>query len=177
MCIPAIAAAIPLLTAGTAAAGGAAAGAATIGGTLSTLGTIASIGGTVLSGIQANSAAKASARAIEQQKVQERTLTSIKDQRARNDFQRQIQQQAAQIGARGFELDSPTAVFLGQTAAEELAFQSQSIRQTGAATQSELTSTQRNIRARGRRALSGAGFSAAGQLLTSAPELFPGLLS
>lgn len=154
---------------------GASAGAATagFGGTLATIGTIASIGGTLAQGAATASAARAQANAIEVQKREEARLNSIQDQRARSEFASQIRNQAATIGARGFSLDSPTAVFLGQTAAKELAFQSQSIRQTGQATQRELTGTQAALRARASNSLFGGVTSAAGQFLSASPRLFP----
>lgn len=164
-----------LFAGGGATAAGATAGAATagFGATLSTLGTLASIGGTLAQGFAARRDARAQIAEIERQKQEERALNAIRDQREREQFASQIRQQAAQIGARGFDLDSPTAVFLGQTAARELAFQSQSIRQTGQATQRELTSTQRALRARGGQAVLRGTLSAAGRFLTAAPDLFP----
>lgn len=159
--------------------GGATAGAASagIGATLANIGTLAAAGGSLLSGFQQASAAEAQARALEVQKREERSLTAIRNQRARDQFQGEIRTQAAQIGARGFSLDSPTAVFLGQTAAQELAFQSQSIRQDGRAVQRELSDSQRALRARARNSRTGGFFSAAGTVLRAGPDLFPELLS
>ncbi|MBW4972079.1 hypothetical protein KZZ08_00520 [Roseovarius mucosus] len=162
---------------GAATAAGATAGAATaaagFGSTLATFGTLASIGGTLLQGRATASAARAQANQIEVQRQEEQRLNAIQDQRVRAEFASQIRDQAAQIGARGFSLDSPTAVFLGQTAAKELAFQSQSVRQAGQATQRELTGTQQALRARARSSVLTGAFSAAGQALTAAPKLFP----
>lgn len=167
--------------AGTATAAGAAAGAtaagAGIGATLQTIGTIASIGGTLVQGVQANRAAKSQAAALEVQKQTEAQLNSVRDQRMRKEFRHAMAQQRAELAARGISADSPTAVFLGQTAAQEMTFESQSIRQTGQATQTELSNSQRQIRARGRQSLFRGGMSAAGSFLTKAPELWPELLS
>lgn len=166
-------------TAASIVGGGAAAGAASagFGATLANIGTLVAAGGSLVGGIQQANAAEAQAQAIEVQKVEERRLNAIRDQRSRDEFASQIRRQSAQIGARGFSLDSPTAVFLGQTAAEELAFQSQSIRQTGSATQRELSDSQRALRARARNARTTGTFSAAGTVLRRAPQLFPELLS
>lgn len=166
---------------GAATAAGATAGAATaglgIGGTLQTLGALAAIGGTFAQGVATRRAANAQADAIDAQRRQEARLNSIKDQRTRKQFASQIRDQAAQIAARGFSLDSPTAIYLGQTAAEEMAFASQSVRQDGAATDTELTNSARQLRAQGRQALFKGGLSAAGTLLSKVPELWPELLA
>lgn len=159
-------------------AAGATAGAATgLAGALQTIGTIVSIGGTIAGGIAANDAARDHARQLEEQARQEAVLNSIEDQRVRKEMAGQIRQQAAQIADRGFSLSSPTAVYLGQTAARELAFASQSVRQTGAARQTELTNQARAVRAQGKQAMFKGGISAAGTLLKRAPDLWPELLS
>jgi len=169
-----------LFAGGTAA--GATAGAATaagggLAGTLSTLGTLVSVGGALAQGISAKRAGAAQAQAIETQRKQEAMLNSVEDQRTRAQFASQIRQQSAQIAERGFSLDSPTAIFLGQNAAKELAFASQSVRQTGAARSSELSNAARAGRARGMQGLLKGGFSAAGRLLNAVPDAWPELLS
>lgn len=170
-----------LFAGGTAA--GATAGAATaaagtgIGGALQTIGALAAVGGSLYQGYATNEAAKDQARAITAQRQQEKMLNAVEDQRTRQQFSSQIRKQSAQIAERGFSLDSPTALFLGQNAAKELAFASQSVRQTGAARQTELSNAARASRAKGQQALLKGGFSAAGGLLTKAPDLWPELLS
>ncbi|GGH36366.1 hypothetical protein SAMN05444007_108254 [Cribrihabitans marinus] len=177
MCIPAV---TPLLTAigagGAATATGAAAGAATIGSTLQTIGTVAGLVGTVAQGVSSYNAAKDQIAQIETQKQTEMQLNSVEEQRARQQFRSGIAQQRADLVARGVSLDSPTAVFLGQTAAREMTFEAQAIRQGGLATQTELTGQQRALRARGKNALVKGGISAAGGLLQAAPDLWPELL-
>ena len=160
-------------TAGTTTAAGATGLAATLQG----VGTALSIVGTVGSAISANRAAKDTAAQIEEQKKTEAQLTSVRSERSRQKFFGLIADQRAQLAARGVSLDSPTAVFLGQTAAREMSFEAQTIQQGGQATQTELTASQRAVRARGRSALWKGGFSAAGNLLNAAPDLWPELLT
>lgn len=180
MCLPAI---FPALAgvAGGATAAGATAGAATagsaLGSVLSIAGTAMSVIGTVAQAQNAKAAAEAQADAIETQKRQTAQLNSVKEQRSRQQFRQLMSQQRAELAARGVSLDSPTAVFLGQTAAREMTFEAQSIRQTGFAQQAELSNSQNQLRAQGRNALLKGGFSAAGGLLSSAPDLWPDLLA
>ena len=72
-------------------------------------------------------------------------------------------------------LDSPAAILLGQTAAQELSFESQAVRSTGAARDAELSAEARLVRAKGAEAMLKGTFSAAGTLLSAAPKLWPGL--
>jgi hypothetical protein len=169
--------------AATAAAGaGAAAGssaalalAAANAGVFSTLGTAASIGGSVLGGIQGMNAANAQAAAIKSQAATEAKLTAATDTRQRAQFASNLAQQRAELAARGVTLDSPTAIALGMTAAKELSFQSQATRSEGAARAIELTASQRYAKAQGFQSLLKGGTSAAGTLLEKKPDLWPGL--
>lgn len=175
MCVPAIAG----LFAGAAGAGTAAAatGATAAASTLQTIGTIAAVGGSLFQGISGFQAARAQEDAIEETRRVDGILTSVQDQRVREQFRQQISQQSAEIASRGLDLSSPTAVFLGRTAATEMAFASQSVRQDGAARQTELTSSARLARAQGTQSLLRGGFGAAGKFLTAAPQIWPELLS
>lgn len=168
-------------TGATATATGATATAATaatgFGATLQGLGTALAIAGPVVQGIQANRAAKETAAALERQEKTTAVLNSIEDQRARRQFRREIAAQRAGLVANGVALDSPTAVFLGETAAREMAFASASVRQTGMAEREELTTSARLARARGRQSMFKGGFSAAASLLSKAPDLWPELVS
>lgn len=163
------------LGAGGATAAGATATAATAGASLAQLGTYLSIGGSLYQGYAANQAAKQNVALIEQQKKTEAQLTAVKDQREMARFASAISQQAAELAGRGVQLDSPTAIFLGQSAAKEMAFNSQSIRSGGEATQMELTGQQRAVGARGKMALLKGGLSAAGTWLNREPDDWPGL--
>ncbi|HCT32373.1 MAG TPA: hypothetical protein DF966_04340 [Sulfitobacter sp.] len=160
---------------GGATAAGATATAATAGAGLANIGTLLAIGGTLYQGISANQAAKQNVALIEQQKKTEAQLTAVKDQRERLRFASSISQQSAELAGRGVNLNSPTAVLLGQTAAQEMAFNSQSIRSGGQARQGELTGEQLITSSRGRNALLKGGFSAAGSFLTKAPDMWPAL--
>lgn len=174
MCIPVIMTALGLGTAATAT--GAIAAAATTASTLSTIGTLVSIGGALAQGIAGMSAAKQQAAAIEDQKKTEAALTATQDQRQRAKFNSAIRQQTAELAARGIQLDSVTAIALGQTAAQEMSFESQATRAGGDARQRELTAEQRAARARGVSSMLKGTFSAAGTLLSAAPDLWPGFM-
>lgn len=173
MCVPALLA--PLGLGGATAAGATAA--ATTGGFLQIAGTLLSVGGAVAQGIAGNRAAKASVRAIEDQKATEARLTAVRDQRTRMMFNSQIRKQTAELAARGIRLDSPTALLLGQTAARELSFESQAIRSGGAARTAELTNEQRILRAQGQSSLLQGVVNASGSFLKAAPDLWPELLA
>lgn len=167
-----------LFAGGGATAAGATAGAATsLATTLQTVGTALAIGGSIYQGVSTYNAAKDAEAQIETQKRTETQLNAVREQRSRAQFRTAIAQQRSEIAARGVDLGSPTAVFLGQSAAREMVFESQTIRQGGQATQAELTGSQRALRARGTNALFRGGFSAAGRLLSDAPDLWPELLS
>jgi hypothetical protein len=153
--------------------GGAAAGAA---GTLQTLATIATIGGTLYSGFATASADRQQAAAYDAQAKTEAQLTATQDQRQRLKMGGAIAQQRAEIAGRGIDMSSPTAVYLGQTAARELSFDSQAIRSEGVARQTELSTQARLSRANATTAMWKGTLGAAGHFLTEAPELWPGLL-
>lgn len=183
MCVPAIATALaPIFgtataagataAAGTAAATGATAGLAS---TLSTVGSLLSIGGTFAAGVQGARAARLQERAIADQAATEAQLAAVTDQRERAKFMSQIAQQRAELAARGVTLDSVTAVALGQTAAQELSFNSQANRSAAAATQAELSAEQRAARLTGITARLKGTLGAASELLTAAPDLWPSL--
>ena len=175
MCFPAALGALGGLGAGAAA--GATAAAATAGaGVLSTIGTIVSVGGSLY---QAYSGAKAAAEQqslIEGQKQTEAQLNAVEDQRRRQEFMAAQGQQRAELAARGVSLDSPTAIALGRTVAQEMSFDSQAIRAGGEATQRELTGAQKMAKAQGLSSMLRGTFSAAGTLLNAAPDLWPGFM-
>jgi hypothetical protein len=181
MCVPALAAVIPALGgAGAATAAGATAAATTaaagIGQTLATVGTIASIGGSIYQGMAGARAAQQQADYLEQQRQDELKLAAVEDDRIREKFRAELGRQRAELVARGISLDSPTAVLLGETAAREASFESQSRRSTGQARATELSATERQVRARGRLSLLQGGLSAVGTFLERGPEVWPGLL-
>lgn len=174
MCLPAALAALGVGS-GAATAAGATAAASTIG-TLQTIGTLIGIGGSIVGGIQGRNAAEEQIAALETQKAEERALTAVRDQRESRKFLSAIRQQTAELAARGVSLDSVTAVALGQTAAQEMSFQSQAIRSEGRSTQRELTAAQRNARLTGADAMLRGVTGAAGSFLQAAPDLWPGFL-
>lgn len=180
MCVPQAIAALSTAFGGataagaTAAAGTAAAGAG-IGSTLQTIGTVASIGGSIWQGYAGAKAARQQAAAISEQMAVEKQLNATEDNRRRQQFRAQIAQQRAELTARGVQLDSPTAVLLGQVAAEEMSFESQAVRQSGAARQRELSAQRRAVLADGSNSVLRGWTSAASTLVTAAPDLWPGL--
>lgn len=180
MCLPqAIAAMSSLFTgataAGATAAAGTAAAGAGIGSTLQTLGLVTSIGGSLAQGIAGNRAAKAQAAAIGEQMATEKQLNAVEDNRRRAAFRSQIALQRAELAARGVQLDSPTAILLGQVAGQEMAFESQSVRSTGSARQTELGAQRRAVLADGANSMLRGITGAAGSLVAGAQDIWPGL--
>lgn len=171
MCMPMLAGALGMGGA-AATAGGAIAAAST----LQTIGTLVSVGGALAQGISGMRAAKQQAAAIADQRQTEAQLTTTQDMRSRQKFMVAIEQQRAELAARGVQLDSVTAMSLGRTAAQEMSFESQSIRSTGAARDRELSASQRAAKATGLSSILRGTFSAAGGLLNAAPDLWPGFM-
>ncbi|MBA85224.1 MAG: hypothetical protein CML69_10865 [Rhodobacteraceae bacterium] len=140
-------------------------------------GTLAQVGGLLVQGVSGYQAAKANSKLISEQKKTEAELNAVQDNRERSQFLSQIREQTAQQAARGVQLDSPTAIYLGQTAAKEMSFQSQATRSGGQAVQNQLTAEQSALRARGISSLLRGGFGAAGAYLNRNPDAWPELLS
>lgn len=181
MCVQAALAALgPLFGTGATAAGATAAASAastglSLGTVLQTAGMIASVGGSIAQGIAASKAAKTQAELIEQQAATEKQLNATEDNRRRALFRTQIAQQRAELASRGIQLDSPTALLLGQTAAQEMSFESQSVRQAGYAKQQELSYAAKAARADAANSLLKGFTTAAGSFVTSAIDIWPGL--
>ncbi|SFY18675.1 hypothetical protein SAMN04244548_03005 [Paracoccus pantotrophus] len=180
MCVPSLIAAATSAFGGTTAAGASAAAATAGAGAasaLSTIGTGLGVVGGLMSGISAYRTGKAQEAALREQARTEQELNAVQDQRTRREYMSQMRQQAAELAARGISLDSPTAVLLGQTAAQEMSFASQAVRSEGSARQAELSNEARLARARGTQGLLSGTFSAAGALVSGAPKIWPELLS
>lgn len=152
--------------------GAAASGAA---GALQTLATVASIGGTLYSGVTAYQTGKAQEAVLTQQAKTEAQLNAVQDQRQRSKMESAIAVQRGNIVASGIDLSSPTAVFLGQTAAQELSFESQAIRSGGQARVAELSNQAQLSRANASAGLLKGAIGAASDFLTMGPEVWPGL--
>lgn len=168
MCIPAL---LPLIGAGGATAAGATAAAS-----LASIGSLIGIAGTLYQGISGAAQYKAQAAEIDAQKITEAQLNATQDARQRQKMSSAIRQQAAELAARGVQLDSPTAVALGQTAAQELSFDSQAIRSGGMARQQELSGQKRLALANAASSKLKGIVGAAGSFLTAAPDIWPGLM-
>ncbi len=175
MCVLGLGALVGLGGAGAAATAAGATAAATTAGALQTLATIATIGGTLYSGVTAYQTGKAQAAAYEAQAKTEAQLTATQDQRERTKMAAVIAQQRAEIQGKGIDLSSPTAIYLGQTAAQELSFDSQAIRSVGAARRQELTTQAALARSNASAGLMKGVIGAAGDFLTMGPEVWPGL--
>ncbi len=134
-----------------------------------------SVGGKISQGVAANKAGRQNAALIAEQAATEAQLSAIKDERLRKQMAGQIAKQRLQISGRGVSLDSPQAVYMGQQAAEELSFASQSVRSEGAARQTELSAARRAALARGRLGLLTGTLGAASSALTGALEIWPNL--
>lgn len=171
----------PLLAAGgTAAAGataaGAAAAAATAAPAMAMIGTAVSAAGSLMQGIQGAQAARQQASMLNREARQTIALNAVQDQRTRARMESQTRQQFAELAARGVQLDSPTAILLGQNAAQEMSFESQAVRSQGAARASELTASAQIARGRARQSMMQGVFGAASSILTGAPQIWPELL-
>jgi len=148
----------------------------TLGSALQIAGLVASVGGALSQGNMTANAAAQQVDALQQRAGVERALTGVQDARSRAAFRSEIRRQSAELAARGIDLSSPTAIALGENAAREMTFESQAIRSGGAATQAELSSSARSVRARGRQAILTGRMNAAGSVLSAAPEIWPELL-
>jgi hypothetical protein len=144
---------------------------------LQTVGSALAIGGSLAQGVAEYRAGKENVRLINEQRATERALASTQDQRARLRFNSAIRRQAAELAQRGISLDSPTAVLLGQTAAQEMSFESQAIRSGGVARDRELGAEAAVARSRGTTGLLRGVTSAAGSFLDRAPDLWPELMT
>ncbi len=143
--------------------------------TLAIIGLGLNVGGKVAQGVAANRAGNQNAALITEQAATEAQLVAVEDGRLREEMRATISKQRLQITGRGISLDSPQAVHMGQKAAEELSYASQSLRSRGAARQAELSAAARASRARGRTALLTGVFGAAGSALTGASKIWPSL--
>lgn len=142
---------------------------------LSGLGTALSIGASLVGGISNYDTNMRNAAHVREQAQTEAQLGGVQDQRLREQMRRQIETQRLEFAGRGVDLSSPSAVFLGQQAATELAFASQAQRSETAARQRELSASERAYRSRATLGLFEGITTAAGDFLTAAPRLWPGL--
>ena len=159
-------------------AGAAAAGAAGgLGTTIAAIGTAVSAIGSLYQGAQVRNAAAQQSANIEAEKRERAQLSSVEEWRTRMQMRRAMRQQEAQLAERGFDLGSPTALYLAQEGGAEMAFAGGAIRQNASAGQRELSAQQRQLEMRGRNAMMTGAFSAAGSVLNAAPDLWPELLA
>lgn len=171
------AAAVPTLTAGQILTAGIAGGALSFDRVLSTAGTIAAVGGPLVQGAATRRAAEAQAGRIQDQRNEQAYLSAIEADRTRLAYRREIATQQAQLAAAGIDLGSPSAIYLGQSAAREMAFATDAVRQNASAADRELSYSQQSVLSRGRLSAMNGRFTAAGSLLTRAPALWPELMA
>jgi hypothetical protein len=146
-----------------------------LGGALQVAGLVATVGGSLAQANAAKSTAEANAKFIDQQRKTQAQIAGVEDMRTRQQFRRAMSQQSAELARRGVQLDSPTAMLLGQTAAREMSYASQSVRSGAQARDQELSMERRNVLARGQSDWLRGTLSGAGRLLTSAPDIWPEL--
>ncbi|MEM9782738.1 MAG: hypothetical protein AAF899_09700 [Pseudomonadota bacterium] len=174
MCVLA-AAALPALAVGAGTAGATAAGGLTLGQLALAGGTALAGVGSIVGGVQANQQQAEHARQLEERARVETMLGSVEDKRTRDAMRAEYGRMVAQLAGRGVQLDSPAALALGARAARETSVASQDVRSRAGARRDTLTAEARRSQALGRSALVQGGLSAAGPLLTAAPDLWPGL--
>lgn len=172
MCLPALLPIAGAALGGVSAAGAAGATALTI---AQGIGAGLSIGGALGQGVAGYQTERAQAGLYMDQAKTDAQLTSLQDQRERDQFAAQIAQQRAELAARGITLDSVTAVQLGRKAAAEMSYQSQATEAQGTARQTELQNEAAMARARAVNSLLTGFTSAAASTVTMAPNLWPGL--
>lgn len=139
------------------------------------IGTALSVGGSVIQGVNDHRMGKAQSRSLAQQARDERSLAAVQDSRTRQQMRAQMAQQRAELASRGVSLDSASAILLGQTAAQEMSFESQAIRSGGAARVTQLSHEARIARGQATQGLLRGGVNAAGSFLTATPKLWPEL--
>lgn len=144
---------------------------------LAGIGTALSVGGSLIQGINDHRMGKAQAAALEQQARDQRNLSAVQENRTRQQMRAQMAQQRAELASRGVSLDSATAVLLGQTAAQEMSFESQAIRSGGAAQVAQLSHSARIARGQATQGLLAGGVNAASAFMNAAPKLWPELMS
>jgi hypothetical protein len=169
--LPALAASLGIGGA-TAAGATAAASGLSFGTILSGIGTAVSVVGALKQAKAAGQAASEQVAQLAVQKTAEANLAATEEQRHRQQFQRAQAQQRAELAARGVSLDSPTAILLGQTLAQEMSFDAQAVRSGGVARQQELTGAQRVALATGTSARMRGRYSAAASLLSGGVDLW-----
>lgn len=176
MCGPTVLAALGMGGGAAAGAGAAAAGAGAAAGAsaFSGIGTALAVGGSLVQGVMGLQSARAQEAAIKQQAATEKELTARQDQRTRAKYLQAVGEQRAQLAASGVDLSSPTSLALGAAAAQEMSFDSQSIRAGGEARQIELAGEARAARWQGVSSFLRGTVSAADSFLSAAPDLWPG---
>ena len=169
MCNPAFLA--PFLSAGGAAT---AAGATAAASTAIGAGTFLKVAGGLASGIAGYAESRAQSRALQQQATEERQIGAIESARIRDKFRTQIGQQTAELASRGIRLDSPSALALAELAGREMTFEADAAFSRRGSRATELSAAAKSTRASGVQKFLRGGFSAANDLLTAAPDLWPG---
>lgn len=147
--------------AGTAAAGTAAAGSGLS--TLGTLGTLASVGGTVLSGVAAAQQGKAMEAEVKRQATEERAIASRKAEERRRDTARVISRQKAVAASSGAGVTNPTILDIIGDTAQRGSFLERTETDIGARSASTLRAQGAMARRKGQGAFAGSILEGIGQ--------------
>lgn len=142
---------------------------------LATIATIASIGFSVVGGIQQQQIYNQNAAIAEQEAKQQRQVTQVREMQARERVRHATAIQRSRLGAAGVSLTGAGADILGRDAAEQGFLEAQGVRTQGESRARALDAEARQSRAQGRLALLG-GFASGATIAANRSEtLWPGL--
>lgn len=131
-------------------------------------GTVISAGGQIMSGMQANQAAKYNAAVARNEAEQARKVGQINEATTRDDLRREMARQRAHLARSGVNLAAGSALDLGQDAGQASFMELQSVR-TGAESRARSFESDATLsRLEGRRALMSGAIGAAGTLVDGA---------
>lgn len=131
-------------------------------------GTAISAGGQIMSGMQANQAAKYNAAVARNEAEQARKVGQINESLARDDLRRELGRQRAHLARSGVNLAAGSALDLGQDAGQASFMELQSVR-TGAESRARSFESDATLsRLEGRRALMSGAIGAVGTMVDGA---------
>jgi hypothetical protein len=134
-----------------------------------------SAGGMVYQGIQQSQAAKQQGRALEYAADQERGAAQAEEWQMREATGRMLATQTAGLASAGVDLGSPSSTDLAYTSGRNAAYD-MALNRYGRESQARLYGYQaRATAAQGPGLMLAGGLSAAGRMLSAAPDIWPGL--
>lgn len=140
-----------------------------------TAATVGSMALSIVGGIQGQQISNANAQLARSEARSEQLLASVEERQVQAKHRRAQSRQRAEIAAAGFTLASATAQDLGRAAVQENADDVAATRVRRFGRSEALMNESRIAKATGRQQLLGGFTSAAGTLLTAAPDIWPGL--